>query len=782
MFRKIKRSQFKNALAAGLLGLLLGMTGCGGDNGPQGPAGATGPTGPQGPTGPGGTSGPPPVTLLDFSDPAIGQQMLADGNRMVAAITGVEIPATGGFVVNFEVEDSAGIPITGLMSAGLGMRFTLAKLTANSAQTFGGWRSYKNQLATGDVAGGDALAKALQATYERATADQVVDNGDGTYQFTFALDPRTVTTPVAITYEPSLTHRVGMQFDLSPREIRPIAPINPVFDFVPDGGAGSGHRNIVTTETCNGCHDQLTVHGSRNNTDYCDTCHNKGTRDVVNGALVDLAHLVHAIHGAGNRTTPYIVGGSHDFSDVGYPNDVTDCAVCHNSSTTADGDKWETNISAEACGACHDDRLVTGTPNAVTGLSQYFMHHDLAGNVFDADNPTCVLCHDNVAAPLGEAAHANLDTNKNRFAAGKDYTLQVLGANLTLDPMTIDVRVMRNGVAADIFADAEFLAGRQYLYLGWSSEEMYNGDEAGNVTFPTDTRQGYSFSMNLQDIPDGSVIDPLFPLVTYPDNRPAQNPDGSFTIALVNYGAAEDPADDINVTIPAAMSGDPMISFDNRLQSATGRIYPKSVVFYPTGGTPRQLAVAEAKCNVCHGTINNHGGRGTDNLQVCFNCHNSELSTSWTPFPQADPLDPIDKGYESVSLAVAVHKTHAADMYYRNGGAAGVTFPGNIAKCQTCHVAGSYNTAREGARALTVNNGASTAVWADDLANSPTAGICTNCHTSTDTQAHMKQNGAWFDEVKDNFTAGTGLPIYPAESCAVCHGAGRVAETAKMHQ
>lgn len=305
---------------------------------------------------------------------------------------------------------------------------------------------------------------------------------------------------------------------------------------------------------------------------------------------------------------------------------------------------------------------------------------------------------------------------------------------------------------------------------------MYNGDEAGNVSFPGTTRQGYSFSLNLQDIPDGSVIDPLFPLVTYPDNRPAQNANGSFTVALVNYGAAEDPADDVNIAIPAAMSGDPMVSFDNRLQTAEGRIYPESVVFYPGGGSARDLAVDETKCNVCHGTINNHGGRGTNNLQVCFNCHNGDLSTSWTP------LDVADKGYESVSLAVAVHKTHAADMYYRNGGAAEVTFPGNLAKCQTCHVAGSYNHARDGARALSVSNGASTAVWTDDLANSPTAGICSNCHTSPETLSHMTQNGAWFDETKDSFTAGTGLPVYPAESCSVCHGKGRVAETEKMHQ
>jgi OmcA/MtrC family decaheme c-type cytochrome len=115
---------------------------------------------------------------------------------------------------------------------------------------------------------------------------------------------------------------------------------------------------------------------------------------------------------------------------------------------------------------------------------------------------------------------------------------------------------------------------------------------------------------------------------------------------------------------------------------------------------------------------------------------------------------------------------------------AGITFPNDMGKCDICHVTGRYNGPRATARALTTVEGDNT-IWSDDLATSPTAAICTNCHTSQDAINHMVSNGAWFDAVKSTFTETGALPGIPdsgQESCSVCHAAGRIADTAEMHR
>ena len=787
MSHRLFGQQANHLLALCLLVLTLGLAGCDGSDGSQGPAGPTGSQGPQGPQGPTGPAGPPgqdgstPGAVVDFTDGDTVATLIDKGERLVAEITSATIASPP--VVEFSVALADGTPVINLFVDN-DARFTLAKLSADTATTFGGWRSYINRLSTGGE--GDALPQALQATYERASSGgEMVDNGDGTYTYTFALDPENVTTPVPIAYEPSLTHRVGMQFDASLRDARPIMPINPVYDWTPDGTAGTGSRKIVETATCNGCHGDLTFHGRRNNTDYCDTCHNKGTRDVETGALADLAHMVHALHqpehgddfDADTPETKFIIGG-RDYSHTTYPagNDVVDCAFCHEASeTTPDGDKWTFSISAEACGGCHRDKLVVLSTDATTGLSAYGISHVINDATTVANNGQCTTCHvatEGGVAPLGDDAHYMLPYySSTRFANGENYLVEILSADLDSSPMTVTVRTtdLATGEAGDYFADAVYTGGRQYLYIGNDADELYNGDTLGNssVGLGLASRAGYSFYVNLQDIPAAS--------------QPAQNPDGSFTVPLIrDYGDPLTAADDVAVTPPEGAET-AMISFDNRLSVDGDRAYPQSATYWPEANTARDLAVDEAKCNACHGTIYNHGGRGTNNLYVCLNCHNADLAADW------EPLDAMDRGYESVSLAVSVHKTHAADPYYRGGRAAEVTFPGNLGKCDTCHVAGRYNGARDNARMFTIEYGVTDELWSDDIVSSPTAGICSNCHTDLPTKNHMVLNGGTLDSTTDgtfkgDYTLGTGKPIYSWESCSVCHEAGSIADTAEMHQ
>jgi hypothetical protein len=110
-----------------------------------------------------------------------------------------------------------------------------------------------------------------------------------------------------------------------------------------------------------------------------------------------------------------------------------------------------------------------------------------------------------------------------------------------------------------------------------------------------------------------------------------------------------------------------------------------------------------------------------------------------------------------------------------------------MGKCETCHVEGGYNGARDNARMFTIEYGVTDELWSDDVVSSPTAGICSNCHTDLPTKNHMVLNGGTLDSTTDgtfkgDYTLGTGKPIYSWESCSVCHEAGSIADTAEMHQ
>src|ERR1044072_4920791 len=93
----------------------------------------------------------------------------------------------------------------------------------------------------------------LQGNTETAAADRFVDNGDGTYRYTFsqALTAYTGAPP----FNASLTHRIGL-------EVRNNAPTNNApFDFVPAGGAVTTERLIVDNDTWQACHDVLQFPG-----------------------------------------------------------------------------------------------------------------------------------------------------------------------------------------------------------------------------------------------------------------------------------------------------------------------------------------------------------------------------------------------------------------------------------------------------------------------------------------------------------------------------------------
>jgi len=69
------------------------------------------------------------------------------------------------------------------------------------------------------------------------------------------------------------------------------------FNFIPNGSAVSQVRDVIRTQSCNRCHDQLSAHGgSRRGIEMCVLCHTPQTTDPDSGNTVDLPVMVHKIH------------------------------------------------------------------------------------------------------------------------------------------------------------------------------------------------------------------------------------------------------------------------------------------------------------------------------------------------------------------------------------------------------------------------------------------------------------------------------------------------------
>jgi OmcA/MtrC family decaheme c-type cytochrome len=194
--------------------------------------------------------------------------------------------------VNFKLADAAGRPIIGIgkntstSSTGVvtysNIRFDLSKLVIGTAGSPDEWISYIVQ----DNAGAPT----------RPTTDQngkLVDNGDGTYVYTFARDIPKVKDQVAAATVPSTSNKADLgdltldanaqtrliiQISGSNNGVTLENAANVVYDFIPATGAtippADLKKDLVDIKACNGCHQALAFHGGgRVDVQYCTTCH-----------------------------------------------------------------------------------------------------------------------------------------------------------------------------------------------------------------------------------------------------------------------------------------------------------------------------------------------------------------------------------------------------------------------------------------------------------------------------------------------------------------------------
>jgi OmcA/MtrC family decaheme c-type cytochrome len=758
-------------LVSGLGALLLTalLAACSGTTGAAGPSGPPGSTGPQGPA----TGG----TALDVTT----------ATAITGTITSVAIHSPP--VVQFTLANQNGEPLKGLPASDIG--FVIAKLVPGQNGSSSQWTSYIYVSVSpagcpAGVAACDTAAK-TQATVESGTSGALVDNGDGTYQYTFKTD---IAKDPNVVYDATLTHRVGF-------EIRGLAQANnAAYTFQPSSGATTGifSREIVDTATCNGCHTQLSAHGgARVEVQYCVMCHNPGTTDPYSGNALDMKVMVHKIHtgsslpsiqtASGTNTTPtlglgyWIVGymkSLSNFNTVVFPQDTRNCTTCHAQThpNLTEAANYKTVPTSEACGACHDNvNFATGANHSAANLS--------------ANDSQCTTCH---------GPTSTIDNGQ----------LQVVTAHV------IPEQAFQTKLSYNIIKASNTAPGQKPV-IQFSVTDPTNTNKAWNLVtdepFAHCTGDAVA-NLNLAvawsttdytNVGSGVTSEAAQPFslpVTCAAPPPIANGDGSYTITSPT-------------AIPANVKGSAGVLFEGHpahdFNDGNGPQeipVPSAVSYAPITDAvamPRREVTAVAKCDVCHYQLNGHGSNRVESVQACSFCHNpnatdvvARIGAGITP-QSPDPTDNLAE--QSIDLKVLIHAIHASALratdlgtpyvVYHRGSASNFSalgFSGLINNCLACHDTATYyppDPTSSTVLASTVStyvNGVGDSGPAGQTAVTAATAACSACHQSATEKTHMMQNGGSFSAVKD-----ANSHVVSSETCVVCHGPGALADVKVVH-
>ena len=170
-------------------------------------------------------------------------------------------------------------------------------------------------------------------------------------------------------------------------------------------------RKIVEIAKCQGCHNgrshdgevipRLSLHGANRNENLglCVICHNPNQTDIAyrsSGAEVsiDFKRMVHSIHSASIRTTPFVVtgfqGALNDFSGIRFPSELKNCMNCHVVDPVTGKGSYELPLPSYVLGSTID----TGSTQATATTSRTVDVNPFNDLKITPTAATCSGCHD----------------------------------------------------------------------------------------------------------------------------------------------------------------------------------------------------------------------------------------------------------------------------------------------------------------------------------------------------------------------------------------------------
>lgn len=650
---------------------------------------------------------------------------------LAVKVNSANIAADGTISVLFSVNDPRGLPLDreGIVTPGVvALSFVAAHIPQGQQQ----YVAYTTRTATGTVSGTVTQAGAdTGGTYTKIS--------DGQYRYVFG---RRLTSG----FDRSTTHTIGIygsrnlqEFDLGTNYV------STTFNFVPAGGQVTTVRDVIRSQSCNKCHDEISAHGgSRRGVEMCVLCHTPQTTDPDTGSTVDFPVMVHKIHAGRELPSvqagrPYRIigfGGSvFDWSNVAFPSNIRRCESCHEQNTGATEQMAHlTRPTRTSCGSCHD------TVNFATGEG-----HAAGPQVSDNQ---CATCH----IPQGEL---EFDASiRGAHVVPQDSA--ALGGIVVELVRVEDTAPTRRPIVTFTVKDKSG-AGLAMSRLNSLSLIMAGPTtDYGYTSFGSDvTTPGYvsEDARGAQCTPEGSCM------YTFRRAIP-QDARGSYSIGI------------------EARRTETLLAGTTRSQNVQYGAQNK-VTHFTVDGTPvqpRRAIVTTAQCNQCHTRITAHG-ENRNEVAMCVLCHNPSLTDVARRPTAVNPQD-REQPPQGVNFNLMIHRIHSGEHLKADGRSYTVVgfggsqhdftevrypamsptgTPGDRRNCAMCHVNGSEQLLTLMRNDVLDPQGPINPV-------KPITSACTGCHVSTSTASHALVN-----------TSGLG------ESCDTCHGPTSEFSVAKKH-
>ena len=727
-------------------------------------------------------------------------------------------------VVNFTVFSNGAVK-TGLTLSNV--RFAIAKLVPGTNGKPDEWQSYISVNKTAAAGFGPGGTASPRATAKQATTDgqmsleevaaaslvgQLTYKAEGYYTYAFKTDIKDVTKTGGVTYEPSLTHRVAIQLSYKNTAGEDVL-VNPYFDFtIVDGKSvmvtdPSKTRKMSDVASCNGCHDKLALHGGgRVDTQFCVMCHNPGTVDPESGNSMNMSTMVHKIHAGKLLKSQLSAGGEdyaiwgygntkHDYAEVGFPQDLRNCSVCHSASNpnTPQGDNWKTKVSQEACLTCHANKPGSSWYTSHTAIAVSVLKNT-AAKATDMGNQLCSGCHLGDVTISPERVHWNQNEEN---AANYKMNIESAVFNDTATKMGRTVSVTYslanpvNGAVWDLKSDAKkFGSLRLVLAYQNMTSQVSNGQPVAITEFSAYNNGGSSASVlantgvNLGG--NRFKVD-----IRLPDDTAIAVASG--TARVVSYGQIVE--NKLNVKTRQEIT--PAVNANIVVQHTY-----KDVLLTGSVLNPRRVIVSNEKCNVCHGALGTTSGSNTadsafhsgarNTVESCVVCHDanrssSTLMTNGLALNESYQFKRMIHGIHgnSVRTTPFTHGNAVVGLFNKDGTSAtgGASFPATVENyaaevawpgvginCNACHVNNSYKQDLGPLGAVVSPR----VTGADPLTYkviSPMAATCTSCHDSSKAIGHVTvfsdPPAAFGDKTQGQIN---GLP---REGCYDCHASGK---------
>lgn len=591
-------------------------------------------------------------------------------------------------------------------------------------------------------------------------------------------------------------------------------------DYMVEGSALIYSRNIVDSQTCISCHEDIASikHGG-DTLANCATCHSAGRVDD-------------------DKTWPIIAHQAH----IGVSSEtVGNCLACHSTEATDEQTEalnWQTTPTRETCSSCHD------LENA---------NVDHSGM---KDNSQCSSCHSSEhiydkhrgKADAGIAGRSLMEVEINDAKIvdvdGQPYAEITVGL--------IDQQGQQVAFTSPNAVDWDYLSGLE-LYVNWGVDVDFTQGQADGTGLAGHMGQGRGYTVygktTKRMISEESGLRPLTPVHALVD--------GNLVYRVGPIAMEDDFSGDMSADY-GFISNRVFFCTDDLGQSATcgsegvksNATYNKRWFFDSNGlreDVTRRPIVSNKNCGSCHGY-----NEATDTTELnCRSCHsrktesNTELANT-TCFSGNDgeqaiafkEMMPRGKGYgtstadivdacvachnpntpptqairerhtlkgdkDFVEQLVVSHPDHKIWMHSLHNNqratqkqpdwARSVSYPANKANCYKCHEGDTFGVERltEEGKPLALDlsyDPDSRAYPATDVNVdayvSPVSATCYSCHAKrydkdsnsmvlkSHVRAHMEQNGGRFGVTKEELVT---------ESCVTCHKLESLKEQHKLN-